>query len=57
MAEWVATRPIFDVCALETGFKVGGRLQVPWWKYKVVEDQLRVTVEAIFSSARVWQRQ
>ena len=27
--EWVATRPIFDVCEKYTGYKVGGRLRVP----------------------------
>ena len=31
VAEWVDTRPIFDVCVQETGFEGGGRLRVPWW--------------------------
>ena len=36
VAEWVATRPIFDVCARETGYEGGERLQVPWWRRKAV---------------------
>ena len=57
MAEWVATWPIFDVCARETGFEGGGRLRVPWWRQKAAEDQLRVTMEAILEAARVRRRQ
>ena len=34
VAEWVATRPIFDVCARETGYEGGGRLHVTWWRQK-----------------------
>ena len=44
----MATRPIFDVCAKETGYEGGGRLWVLWWIQKAAEDQLRVTVEAIW---------
>ena len=29
VAEWVTTWPIFDVCAKETGYEGGGRLQLP----------------------------
>ena len=47
VAEWVATRNIFDVCVRETGFKGGGRLRVLWWKHKSEEEQIRVTVEEI----------
>ena len=36
VAEWVATRPIFDVCARETGYEGGERLQVSWWRRKAV---------------------
>ena len=53
----MAARTIFDVCAQETGYEGGGRLWVPWWRQKVAEDQLRVTVEAILEAARVWRRQ
>ena len=57
MADWVAAWPIFDVCARETGFEGGGRLRVPWWRQKAAEDQLRVTMEAIWEAARVRRRQ
>ena len=30
VAEWVALRSILDVCARDTGYKGGGRLQNPW---------------------------
>ena len=30
VVEWVANRPIFGVCARETGYEGGGRLRVPW---------------------------
>ena len=57
VAEWVFTRPIFDVCAQETGYEGGGILQVPWCSQKAAEDQLRVTVEAISAAARVRRQQ
>ena len=57
VAEKLYTQPIFDVCDQETGFEGGGRLWVIWWGQKDAEDQLRVAVEAISSSARVWRRQ
>ena len=47
VAEWVATRPIFVVCARETGFEGGVRLRVRWWRYNKAENQIRVTVEDI----------
>ena len=57
MAEWVATRPIFDVCVQETGYERGGVLWVPWWIRNAAEDQLRVTVEAFLETSRVWRQQ
>ena len=57
MAEWVSTRPIFNVCARETGYEGGGILRVMWWMYKVAEEQMRVTVEAILTATRVRRRQ
>ena len=55
VAEWVATRPIFDVCAREKGYEGGERLQVSWWIQKAAEEHLRVTVEAIVVATRVQQ--
>ena len=57
VAEWVAARPIFYICAQETGFEGVVRLRVTWWRQKSVEDQLRVMVEAILAAARVQRQQ
>ena len=56
VAEWVATRPIFDVCERYTGYGGGGRLWLPWCRQRAAEDQLRVMVEDILEVARVWRR-
>ena len=50
-------RPIFDVCARETGYEVGERLRVPWWRQAEVHKHLKVTVEAILEVASVRRRQ
>ena len=47
-------RPIFGVCAIETGYEGGERLRVPWWRQAAVHKQLKVVVEAILAAARVW---
>ena len=57
MAEWVSTRPIFDVCTRETGFEGGGRIRVPWWRQNSAEGQLRFMVESILSASRVRRQQ
>ena len=56
VAEWVAIRPIFDVCARETGYEGGGRLQVPWWRQKAATNQMRFMVEEILAAERERQR-
>ena len=53
MAEWLALRNIFDVCARETVYEGGGKLQVQWWRQAAVENQLKVTVEDILVATRV----
>ena len=32
VAEWVALRPILEVCDIETGYKGGVRRREPWWR-------------------------
>ena len=32
VAEWVALRPIFEVCAKETGYDVWGGVCKQWWR-------------------------
>ena len=44
------------MCERETGYEGGGGLQVPWWGQKAVEEQMRVTVEAISAEARMRRR-
>ena len=53
MAEWVAIRPIFDVCDRETGYEIGWRLQVLWWRQAAAVKKLKVALEAISAPARV----
>ena len=53
MAEWVSLRPIFDVCARETGYEGGERLQVPWWRQVAKHKKMKVTVASILAAARV----
>ena len=44
VVEWVALRNIFDVCARETGYEGGDRLQILWWRQAELHKQLKVTV-------------
>ena len=53
----MALHPIFDVCAIETGYERGGRIRVPWWMQEAAENQLKITVEAILAAARVQRQQ
>ena len=57
MAEWVALRPICDVCKSEMVYEGGGELQVQWWRQVAVENQLNGTVEEILVVARLRQCQ
>ena len=56
VAEWVALRNIFDVCTREMGYEVGGKLRVFWWIQVAVEKQMKVSVEDILESERVWRQ-
>ena len=57
MAEWVALRPIFEVCVNETSYKGGGKLPMPWWIQAASEKQLRLMLGVILAAARERQRQ
>ena len=50
VAEWVALRPIFEVCAKESGYAGGGKSWEPWWKQEAAEQQLGDTLNKIGSS-------
>ena len=43
--EWVELQPIFDVCARETGYEGGGKLQVQWCSQAAAENQQKFTVD------------
>ena len=47
VSEWVALRPIFNVCARETGYEGGGNLRVPWQRQEAAEKQLKFKLEEI----------
>ena len=51
VVEWVTLRPIFEVCARETGYDGGGKLREPWWRQAAAEKQLRVTLKYFLSAA------
>ena len=55
MAEWVSLRHIFDVCARETGYEGGGKLQVKCWRDVAAENQQKVTLGDILVAERVQQ--
>ena len=38
VAEWLALRPILEVCDRDTGYKGGGRRQEPWWQKNLPES-------------------
>ena len=52
MEEWVALRPIFDVCTRDTGYEGSGQIRVPWWRQAAKEKHLKVTVEDILEASR-----
>ena len=54
--EWVAQRPIFEVCARDTGYEGGGKLQVQRWIQVASENHLKVTLEDILVASRVWRQ-
>ena len=53
----MALRPIFDVCARDTGYERGGRLRVTWWRQEAAENHLKFKVKAILSATRVRRQQ
>ena len=41
LAQWVAMRPLFEVCARETGYGGGGSRREAWWRQEAIEKQLQ----------------
>ena len=50
--EWVSLRPIFEVCAKETGYEGGGKLHELWWRQEAEDQQLGATLKNISAAAR-----
>ena len=42
--QWVALRPLFEVCARETGYGGEERRRKAWWGQEAIEKQLRATL-------------
>ena len=57
VAEWVALRSIFEVCARETGYGGGGNTRNPRLRQEAAEKQLRVMLEEILEEARERRQQ
>ena len=45
MAEWVALRPILEICGKGNGYEGGGRRQELWWRQKADRNQLSATLD------------
>ena len=56
VAEWVALRTIFEICANETGYDGGGSHQEPWWWQVAENKQLRAMLEEILAAAKERRR-
>ena len=41
VAQWVALRPLFEVCAREKGYEGGGSRREDLWRQEVIEKRLR----------------
>ena len=52
VAEWVALRPILEVCDKETAYERGGRQREPWWCQTVAKNQLSAMLKEILVAAR-----
>ena len=57
VAEWVALRPIIEICDRETGYKGGGRRCEPWWRKTAAWKELSTRLEEISAAerARRWE--
>ena len=56
VAEWVALRPILEVCEKDSVYVGGGKLQEPWWQKEAAEQQLGATLKNISAAVRDWQQ-
>ena len=52
VAEWVALRPILELCDRWTGYDGGRRHQEPWWRKTSARKQLSAKLKEIFVTSR-----
>ena len=52
MAEWVALRPMLEVCDRDTGCEGGGRSRELWWRKTVARKQMSAMLKEISMAAR-----
>ena len=45
VAQWVALRPLFEVCTRKTGYEGGERRRKERWHQEATEKQLRTNLE------------
>ena len=57
LAEGVASRPILEVCDIETYCEGGGRRRDPWWRQTAARKQMSATLKDILAAAseRRWK--
>ena len=56
VAQWVALRPIFEVCAEDKGCEGGRRSREACWLQEAAEKQLRATLVEILWEAQMRRR-
>ena len=52
VAQWVALRLIFKVCARDTGYEGGDFRRDAFWRQEAAETQIRETLEEILRETR-----
>ena len=58
LVEWVALRPIFDICTKETGYEGGGDgVWDKWWRQAAAEQHLKAMLKEILEAERDRQQQ
>ena len=56
VAQWVALRPLLEVCAREKGYEGGGCRRASWWRQEAKEKQLWSTLAGILQDDNRWRR-
>ena len=57
VTEWVALRPVLEVCNRGAGYEGGGRRRDLLWRQTADQKQLKATLEDILEAARERRRE